>query len=435
MTSFASLFACAAVDVTYDRVRALVEEQPPESLTLEFKSQYSEGVPKSIAAMANSYGGLIVIGVADSGVERLLGVPPEAITQVANGCHERLEPPWEPEIISVPVPDKGGMFLLVVRVDPSRAPRPVMVGGTVPIRLNGRNATADRSRVAQLFTESAPIVRTAGRRLPAPTLLTESDGGSTVDFILRTGMWIPVDVTATWRPLSERAVDRLAEALNASPMARRLLRWSGDLGCSSLNPFHRTGFNRARHARLAWQAVASSPSTHPVEAVLEADLPDAYGVTTSTMQVTLDVLVRARALMKNVGQTPADWRWRLDVPSLYTTIDALLEAFTTQPVIDALAGLAGIDPILVPAPATLDFRTHEPVDQLLNPYRLTVIPDAGGSHGATLLADPSRNLAHLDQRRAQVDDWLRQIALDAGLHGMEDLLVEVHAPDGAKGGA
>ena len=434
MTTFASLFACAAADVTYDRVLALVQEQPPESLTLEFKRQYSEGVPKSIAAMANSYGGIVVIGVADSGVDRLLGVPAEAITQVANGCHERLEPPWEPEIIPVSVPDQVGMFVLVVRVDPARAPRPIMVGGMVPIRLNGRNATADRSRVAQLFTDSAPIVRTAGRRLPAPALPTETDGGSTVDFILRTGMWMPVDETATWRPLSERAVDRLAETLNASPLAGRLLRWSGDLGCSSLNPFHRTGFNRARHARLAWQAVPASQVTHPVEAVLEARLPEAYGVASSSLQVTIDVLIRARALMRNVAQAPAVWTWRLDVPSLYSTIDAVLEALTSQPVVDAFAALAGIDPILVPAPATLDFITHESVDQLLNMYGLTVIPDSGSSHGANLLSDPSRDLADLDQRRAQVDDWLRQIALDAGLQGMESLLVEFHAKDSSDRG-
>jgi len=65
MTSTASLFRCAAVDVTLDRVRALVEQNQPESLTLEYKEGFSPRLVVSVAAMANSYGGLILVGVTD----------------------------------------------------------------------------------------------------------------------------------------------------------------------------------------------------------------------------------------------------------------------------------------------------------------------------------------------------------------------------------
>jgi predicted HTH transcriptional regulator len=47
-------------------VRALVAQAQPESLALEYKSTYASGLVKTVAAMANSYGGLILLGVADS---------------------------------------------------------------------------------------------------------------------------------------------------------------------------------------------------------------------------------------------------------------------------------------------------------------------------------------------------------------------------------
>lgn len=431
MTVFVSLFGCAAADVTYERVRALIEEQPPESLTLEFKERYSASLPKSIAAMANSYGGLIIVGVADSGADRIRGVPSSAITQVVNGCYERLEPPWEPEIIPVPLPGDPDNLLLVVRVDPTRAPRPIMLDGTVPVRLTGRNATADRSRIGRLFAEAAPAVRTAGRRLPSPEIPTDSTGAPTADFILRSGMWLPVDESATWRPLSERGVDLVAGALNDSALGRRLMEWCSQLGCAGLNPFCRLGFNRARRVRLVWQGVSRLEASHPIEAVAELQLPESYGATVSTMQFTLDVIVRARALIAASAPSPG-MQWRLDLPSLYTTIGALLESLTSPPVVEAVAALAGVEPMLVPQPGSLHFITGPPVDELLHLYRLSHIPDAGTSRGANLLADPARDLGAATERRQQVDDWLLQIALDAGLRGMEALLLEYHAEEGER---
>ena len=111
---------------------------------------------KSVAAMANSYGGLILVGVTDQpGPGRLAGVPEQALVQIVNACHEQLEPPWQPEIVPVPLTaEAGGRYILVMRIDAARAPRPLLISGAAPVRLQGRNATADRSRLAQLFSET-----------------------------------------------------------------------------------------------------------------------------------------------------------------------------------------------------------------------------------------------------------------------------------------
>ena len=57
------------------------------------------------------------------------------------------------------------------------------------------------------------------------------------------------------------------------------------------------------------------------------------------------------------------------------------------------AGFAGIDPVIMPPPANLDFITGPAVGDLLYADGLAQIPDAGASHGANLLANPTLDLA------------------------------------------
>jgi hypothetical protein len=66
------------------------------------------------------------------------------------------------------------------------------------------------------------------------------------------------------------------------------------------------------------------------------------------------------------------------------------------------------------------------VDQLLDNGRLRLIPEAGSSRGASLLVNPANDLRVLAERAGQVDDFLREIAMDAGLEGMEACLRDLH---------
>ncbi len=116
------------------------------------------------------------------------------------------------------------------------------MSGVAPIRLQGRNATADRARLGQLFSESPTALHTRSRSLNAPDLPTDGNGAPAADFVIRTGAILPVDQAATWRPLSERAVGLLAEALNNSPLQARLVRWCTDMGITGYTPFGRSGY-------------------------------------------------------------------------------------------------------------------------------------------------------------------------------------------------
>jgi hypothetical protein len=422
MTSTGSIFASSATDVTIERVRQLVDQNLPEGLTLEYKESFSSGIVKSVAAMANSYGGIILVGVRDgAAADRLVGVSEETIVQIVNACHDAIEPPWEPEIVSVPLEQSGERSILVVRVDPARAPRPLLMNGSAPVRLQGRNAIAGRDRLEALFADASSFTAQTRQLLPQPVLPTQDDGSPDADFIFRSGFWLPLGEAASWRPLGDSGIDRLKDALQNSAIARMLSGWASQLGVRGLNPFDRRGANRAHRARLVWQAAEYGPVTHPIEAIAELVMAEPHGAAAPNLSVTVDVVVRAGAVVEAAGW-PAGHSWRLPVPDLYATIDALLEGLTDEVVVQALADIGGVDPAIVPQPTSAHLITGPPVDQLLYPERLTAVPGAGASHGANLVADPTLDLGIWDERHALVDMWVQQIALDAGLRGMEQLI-------------
>lgn len=423
MTSVMSLFSCSAVDVTFSRVRDLVEQAIPESLTLEYKQQYTSSLLTSIAAMANSYGGMILVGVTDAGNDRISGVPESTITQIANACHEGLEPPWQPEIVPVPIPEREDSYLLVVRVDADRAPRPLLQKGAAPIRLHGRNATADRSRLQRLFEQSNSAATTSQMELGVPQIERDNDGRPIADFVVRSGMWIALSPEASWRPISEQAVEALATSLNGSPLSRRLTAWNVFQTDGQHKPFMVHGFNRARRARLAWRSIVAQPNFHPIEAVLTLVLPENFGVEASLMTVTLDVSVRATALRRLTFGRDAD-QVVLGTDELSDLLDDFIATLTDARVTANLADIAGTGTDLIRQPNVAYFSTGPSVQDLISAPRLSPIPDAGTSHGARLLADPSKDLADGRDRHEQVCSWMIQIALDGGLRGMESITRE-----------
>ena len=430
MTTPASLFATPAPDITLDRIRGLIQSTPSESLTVEYKGQFTRDLVECVAAMANSYGGLIVVGVTDDRLpERLVGVADEVAVQIANSCHDSLEPPWVPEMITIPLPNTPDeLNILILRIDPALAPRPLLYRGFAPIRLPGRNAKADRLRLAGLFAgASSPARGGAGgvigsRGMPPAQQLRAWPEPIPVDFLVRSGLVLPVAEDRIWRPLSDRGVDALATALWAASPGTLVRLWSGPLGATDLSSFRRQGFNRARHARLVSEAVSQSQEVpHPAEAIAEINLPDRYGSPNSSLTFTLDFVVRARLAHAAAG-FPAPLNWRLSVSQLYAILDAFLTGLTDESVVQPLADLAGIDRQLVGQPAMLYFATGPIVVDLLDLHGLSPIPDAGPSGGADLFADPSLDLRDPNERQEQVLSWLEQIALDAGLRGMEGVI-------------
>lgn len=130
---------------TYADVDAFLKESIPEGPRLDYKREVPDRIERTISAMANSEGGLIVIGVDEERATRTPKLPPDGITLA--GQAERVqakayqaihEPITALDFGTYPFPD-GKRGVLVVRVHPSeRAPHAVDQGRTVLRRVGAQ---------------------------------------------------------------------------------------------------------------------------------------------------------------------------------------------------------------------------------------------------------------------------------------------------------
>lgn len=156
-----SFFDLPPSAITHAALDAFLQERLPESLNLDYKRELGDRVFETIAAMANTYGGIVLIGVDEDPQDPTrpqlppLGVGRDERERLVNQSYTRFRPPFAPDVVPVPLP--GGNEVLVVRVDPSRAERPIVLtrgdDHKIFVRLEARNAPADRYRMAALFAE------------------------------------------------------------------------------------------------------------------------------------------------------------------------------------------------------------------------------------------------------------------------------------------
>lgn len=154
------LFTAPADEVDLAMVKSFLALEIEENLTVEYKSAGDSGtLLEAAAAMANTYGGIILYGVQPHPVHRdrpgeLSGVTPDEKEKLVNKGASGFDPPWWfPEIIPVQA-GAGDKIVLILRVDPTWAPRPVLYKGSIRVRLNGRTDVADRRLARQMFEES-----------------------------------------------------------------------------------------------------------------------------------------------------------------------------------------------------------------------------------------------------------------------------------------
>ena len=202
MTSWHSLLACSQADVTIERIAALAATTGTEPLTVDFKEKATPRIAEGVAAMANATGGLVLAGITDTDRE-IVGVKTETLSHVADMLATRLDPAdWLPEMFEVAIGDDApGRYVLVIRIRPELAPRPVMVQRTgpggdgifwAPVRIPGGTRQATRAELAALFAGPGP-----GRSMPAdgwefdaPQFPVSADGmpDAEIDMMLKTGL-------------------------------------------------------------------------------------------------------------------------------------------------------------------------------------------------------------------------------------------------------
>jgi hypothetical protein len=257
--------------------------------------------------MANAYGGLILVGITDL-TREIVGVSREAMAHVADGFATHLESPdWQPEMIEVPVGERApDRYVLVIRINRDIARRPVFVQREgrgsfflAPVRMPGSTRQATRDELYALFTEQQPAEAQVDRwELNRPDIPRTRDGlpDSAVDFVIRSGLIVPVGPTAWGRPISQRVMGELAAGLDGSVLVDVLLALTR-LPRTDIQPFHVEGLaNRSNIATMVWRLQPREPV--PFDMLLQVEVPGHYG---RSHVGALTLTLRGRLIRSDAG--------------------------------------------------------------------------------------------------------------------------------------
>lgn len=177
-----------------DRLQRLVTENDLERGRIEYKRELGNGrtALEAITALANSFGGVVLIGVDEkqNGPDRLTGVGAGERDRLVSLCWSQLVPPFSPEIIPIKL-DQPGKFVFAVVVDSDYARRPVMLtqGNKVLVRLEGENVAPDWYRLRDLFTEQ-PARGRAGMQPGLGSMYMPGPGEAAADLCIRGQLWL-----------------------------------------------------------------------------------------------------------------------------------------------------------------------------------------------------------------------------------------------------
>lgn len=152
-----SIYTAPESDLTGDLLDSFLEEQRRErvfleSMTLELKRERrGHGVPDAVCALANSAGGVVLVGIDEDEPIRASapGVSPDSVVALSDQLRGALGPFARPEIISVPAGTSGNV-VLVLRVEADPSLWPVVSNGRVMVRNPGQSVPATREQILDL---------------------------------------------------------------------------------------------------------------------------------------------------------------------------------------------------------------------------------------------------------------------------------------------
>lgn len=223
----------------YSDVLAFLTEapRPREGLTLEFKETWADSLPFDIAALANTEGGIILVGVKDAQKEAgaPVGVPLRSIESgtLTNLCHMGLRPAYVPEWHAVTIPGTD-RAIVVLRVDVKTAPRPIWTPEKgVLVRLDDQCRPADVDTLRRLLDPSTGLSATDQDFVRLAGAAPGRNGAGSAWLSVVVKFPVPFVMTSSWK---KRFVKLASRLFNCDPeaMTRRIL--GTFAGCSIDDP-------------------------------------------------------------------------------------------------------------------------------------------------------------------------------------------------------
>jgi hypothetical protein len=394
------LLSAPVSGVTLEMVEDFVALRIPENLRVEYKRE-GDKPAEAAAALANTYGGVVLVGVSegDRGIPQdIVGVSRKEKEKLVNRMGTTYDPPWSPEVIEVPLRDNDKV-VLVLRIDPDRVPKPIVMDGAIWIRLDARNVKANRQMMAALLAEartgqSTPYRLSIASRSPSSHRpVIDPNAPQEQDLQLRAVTSVPMPLVRRRTRLATGMPLKMVQALSRTGLAPL----TRSLGVSQTHP--------------SWQTVRTT-SQEIILSVSCGKSPGALcrvviSVTSGALEVIADMVLWQGGRRLN---------WKIVQVALLTMAEAvggvlLPEAFA------AVAGPATLTPPAVEIHVST-YRYGEPdrpVDSLVDLSRL----------GArTTIVDPIRGgNEFLDESLVENDDWapavidaLTTMAMDWGFY-------------------
>jgi len=166
------------IDVTTKNIETLL--RGGESETVEFKASFNEDALKAIGAFSNACGGVVLIGVRDSGKLCGFQIGKKTVEDVANQIQEATEPRIQPSLSIVTIEDKN---ILAINVSKNTG-IPVSVRGRFYRRSGKTKQRMSHEEIMQRITASTGLSWDA--QIEPGTSLTDLDSNLIDQFIQTT---------------------------------------------------------------------------------------------------------------------------------------------------------------------------------------------------------------------------------------------------------
>jgi predicted HTH transcriptional regulator len=155
-----SIFTGQIADIAWQDVADFCDSQPAESAMLDYKEAMPRELEKTVAAMANTLGGVLLIGIEEDDESKpklpIQGVvmQPGLVEQVTSICVDNIYPPVIPEV-QLCTSDDRTRAVIVIRVPQSRdAPHAISKNTRVYVRTGRQNKPEELASVNEFLRYS-----------------------------------------------------------------------------------------------------------------------------------------------------------------------------------------------------------------------------------------------------------------------------------------
>jgi len=151
------MFTLPLEQINYDEIETFCKEQIPEGETIEYKGDLPEDLEKSISAMANTYGGIILIGVAANQTTNtpILPIKGRELTKgleekITSICLRNIYPPYYPSVKVCPFKNEKdeNRCVVFIRVSESdQTPHATNNNTDVYLRIRSQNEPLKKGKL------------------------------------------------------------------------------------------------------------------------------------------------------------------------------------------------------------------------------------------------------------------------------------------------